>query len=45
MIARPVKVDSASDAFFIVDAQGRVIADCITRKEWAEEIARKLNEV
>lgn len=40
---RPVKVESASDAFYIVDADGKVIADCITRKEWADEIAKALN--
>ena len=45
MIAKPVKVESASDAFYIVDAENKVIADCITRKEWAEEIADALNGV
>ena len=45
MIAKPVKVESASDAFYIVDANGQVIADCITRKEFADEIADALNGV
>ena len=40
---KPVKVESASDAFYIVDAIGNVVADCIARKEWAEEIAKALN--
>lgn len=44
MIALPVRVDSASDAFFIVDAKGKVIADCIARKEWAEQICQALNK-
>ena len=43
MIAKPVKVESSSDAFYIVDADGRIVADCIQRKEWAEEIADALN--
>lgn len=42
-IQKPVKVESDFDAFYIVDADGRVVADCITRKEWAEEIAKALN--
>ena len=42
-IRKPVKVDSSTDAFFIVDAGGTVIADNIHRKEWADEIAARLN--
>lgn len=42
-IQRPVQAWSSNDAFYIVDAAGKVIADCIQRKEWAEEIAKALN--
>ncbi len=42
-IHRPVKVDSEFDSFYIYDAEGRIIADCIARKEWADEIAKALN--
>ncbi len=43
MIARPVTVDSASDAFLIIDARGYIIAENIDHAEWAREIADALN--
>lgn len=38
-----MKVESSSDSFYIVDAEGKVVADCIERKEWADEIVKALN--
>ena len=43
-IVRPVRRESASDAFYIVDAAKRCIADGITRQEWADEIVEALNK-
>ncbi len=43
-IVRPVRRESASDAFYIVDADGKCVADCIARQEWADEIVKSLNE-
>lgn len=43
MIARPVKLDCAGDAWFIVAADGAIVADCITREEWAREIVELIN--
>ncbi len=43
MISRPVTVDSASDAFFIVAADGGIIADCIPTEKIAREIADAVN--
>ncbi len=43
MIARPVRLQSDCDAFYIVAADGAVVADCIPREEWAREIVEALN--
>ena len=43
MIALPVHIDSDASAYWIVDARGRVVADCITKKEDAEAIRDALN--
>ncbi len=42
-IHRPVDVWSSNDAYYIIDADGRIIADCIALKDWADEIANALN--
>lgn len=44
MIALPVTVDSGFDAYFIVDATGRIVADNITRSDDAEQICQALNK-
>ena len=43
-IVRPVRRESASDAYFIIDAAGRCGADGITHEEWADEIVEALNK-
>ena len=44
MIAFPLKLESQSDAYFIRDATGRIIADMILELEDARAICRALTE-
>lgn len=45
MIEKPVKLDSATDAYFIRDANGKIVVDNMTDGSIAAEIVRSLNDV
>ena len=42
MIAFPLKLESQSDAYFIRDATGRIIADMVLEQDDAKAICRAL---